>query len=192
MIAHSPKELSDRLEALRRSLRDSGKIGTESTENYELVSILNGVAALEGQKRPIREVRERVCDMCRKPIPTKVQQSEWSYDVKSRNSDYSEHWEFCSGLCMVSWLVDDEQVLRIYARRRELIREIKHPHGISRYLRKLKSGFIILEPWGDEKTRLGVPSVRIAPIRFEQLRDEKDAKEAGLTKEEIEAIPSND
>ena len=48
--ASTPKELSDRLEALRRSLRDSGKIGTESPENYELVSILNGVAALEAAR----------------------------------------------------------------------------------------------------------------------------------------------
>jgi hypothetical protein len=55
--APTPKELSDRLEALRRLLRDSGKIGTESPENYELVSILNGIAALEGQS--IEGMREQ-------------------------------------------------------------------------------------------------------------------------------------
>jgi hypothetical protein len=51
----TPKELSDRLEALRRTLRASGKIGTESPENYELVSILNGIARLEGQIEGLRE-----------------------------------------------------------------------------------------------------------------------------------------
>lgn len=49
MSKPSPKKLSERLEAVRRTLRASGKIGTESPENYELVSILNGIAGLEGQ-----------------------------------------------------------------------------------------------------------------------------------------------
>ncbi|MDG6949559.1 MAG: hypothetical protein JRM77_06925 [Nitrososphaerota archaeon] len=57
--APTPKELSDRLEALRRTLRDSGKIGTESPENYELVSILNGIAALEGlREKSVKLLRE--------------------------------------------------------------------------------------------------------------------------------------
>ena len=56
MTAPSPKELSDRLEALRRTLRASGKIGTESPENYELVSILNGVAALEGLREKVEKM----------------------------------------------------------------------------------------------------------------------------------------
>ena len=73
----SPKELSDRLEALRRTLRASGKIGTESPENYELVSILNGVAALEGLHEKIDELRGAVeresywCEDCQKEIPKK-------------------------------------------------------------------------------------------------------------------------
>ena len=80
--APTPKKLSERLEAVRRTLGASGKISTESPENYELVSILNGIARLEGLRERAEAIRGAVeresywCEDCQKEIPKKYHPDE--------------------------------------------------------------------------------------------------------------------
>lgn len=96
------------------------------------------------------------CDMHRKDVEPQ-ENFVISYKAQSLKSgadykedDYKEEFQFCSWGCFIAWLIDDEKVLKLYAKRMTLPREVRHPHGASRTLRLDRhNNKAYLEPWDD-------------------------------------------
>lgn len=109
-----------------------------------------------------------------------------SYTVKSLkpNSDYNETYRFCSWGCFMAWLIDDEKVLKLYAKRMELPREIRHLGGVGRTLRIDNENHKAFIEAYDEKEQSIVATETIEMLNLYE--NESDYKE--LDKEEREAL----